>query len=61
MTRTARPLLSLAELPEGSANLYIPIIDGCEMGIGTPDELRLLAADGLYSDDTQFRLEWEAK
>jgi hypothetical protein len=56
------PHLSLADLPPGSASLYTVELDGTTIGIGTPDELRDLLAQGILPlvDPLRFRLELAA-
>lgn len=53
------PALSLTDLPAKSPNLYVARTDGIDVGIGTGDELRDLAEDGILpADGLTFALAW---
>jgi hypothetical protein len=50
--------MTTADLPAGSDDLYIVSHGEADIGIGTPDELRDLIAEGVIpSDGLRFRLE----
>ncbi len=55
--------LTIDQLPSGTDDLYVVgQTDACELGIGTPDELRELIAEGVLPEaqTLRFRLEWAA-